>query len=46
MSIGLAAGNFALPGTMILANLVFVPSWFWKDFVFDRRAAAAARGAS
>jgi hypothetical protein len=42
ISLALASGNFALPITMIVAHLVFVPSWFWKESI-ARPAAAPGR---
>jgi hypothetical protein len=43
ISIGIAAGSFALPLTMVIANLVFVPSEFWKEIFAQHGSAASTK---
>lgn len=33
ISIGIAQGNWALPATMMVANLAFVPAWLWREWL-------------
>ena len=44
LSLAVATGNFALPITMIVANLVFVPAWLWRE-LFSRPAAVEIHAA-